>query len=257
MAFLEARDLTKSFGGLTALSSVNFTVREGEIFGLIGPNGAGKSTCFNLLTGFYRPTSGQVVFGGREITFMPDYQRAKMGIIRTFQHTSLFSALTVFENVLVGTHCCHGSTLAGALFRTGGFKKDEGQLRLKVQQILEFVELKEKYSQPATSLSYGEQRKLEIAIALAGDPKLLLLDEPAAGMNPTESMKLMDLIKALQSQGITILLVEHYMKLVMGVCDRIVVLNYGEKIAEGTPREVRSNEEVIRVYLGSRAKIPA
>jgi len=257
MVFLEVRDLTKTFGGLTALSNVSFDVREGEIFGLIGPNGAGKSTCFNLLTGFYRPTSGRVVFGGREITYKPDYERAGMGIIRTFQHTSLFSALTVFENILIGTHCCRNSSLGGALFRTRKFREDEGRLRLKVERILDIVGLTEKSRLPATSLSYGEQRKLEIAIALAGDPKLLLLDEPAAGMNPTESMKLMDLIKNLQSQGLTILLVEHYMKLVMGICDRIVVLNYGEKIAEGTPREVRSNEEVIRVYLGSRAKVPA
>ncbi|MEW6275183.1 MAG: ABC transporter ATP-binding protein [Bacillota bacterium] len=257
MAFLEVRDLTKSFGGLTALNKVSFAVQEGEVFGLIGPNGAGKSTCFNLLTGFLKPTSGRIVFNGEEVTSLPDYARARMGIIRTFQHTSLFSGLSVFENVLIGTHCCHRSTLGGALFRTKNFLKDEQQLRAKVEQILDFVELKEKKDLPAGSLSYGEQRKLEIAIALAGDPKLLLLDEPAAGMNPAESRKLMELIKALQSRGITILLVEHYMQLIMGVCDRIAVLNYGVKIAEGTPQEVRNNEEVIRVYLGSRTKIPA
>jgi len=252
LALLQVENLTKEFGGLKALNSVCFDVSEGEILGVIGPNGAGKTTCFNLLTGYYLPTAGKVVFKGEEVTNLPDYKRALYGIVRTFQHTNLFPKLTVFDNILIGCQRQHKSTLADALLRRKKFYSDEELLKAEVKRVLAFIGMQEMADMNAENLSYGDQRKLEIAIALAANPEILLLDEPAAGMNPSESAGLLKLIKEIQKLGITTVLVEHDMKLVMNICERIIVLNYGVKIAEGTPYEIRNNPQVVEVYLGKR-----
>ncbi len=242
---LSTTELTAQFGGLTAVDRVNLTVEEGSVTGLIGPNGAGKTTAFNMISGFLTPTSGSVNFAGRGITGLAPHRLAKLGMSRTFQHTSIFANLTVRENILVGMHL----KIAQPFFRTlaGRIKPvDEDAVR----GILDLLELADKAEIQAGSLPYGDQRKLEIAIALAVGPRLLLLDEPAAGMNPEEAMRLVGVIRMVQKRGITVLLVEHNMRLVMGVCDRIHVLEHGRKIAEGTPAEIAANPRVIEVYLG-------
>jgi branched-chain amino acid transport system ATP-binding protein len=243
-------DVTLKFGGLVALDQVSFEIREGEILGLIGPNGAGKTTCFNITTGVYRPTSGQVLFQGRRLTKLKRHQITKLGIARTFQNIRLFGTMTALENVLVGTDAQHKTGLASALLRLPRHRREEDQGHGRAMELLRFMGLEKSADELAANLSYGDQRRLEIARAMATGPKLLCLDEPAAGFNPAEKVKLMELIRRVRDQGFTILLIEHDMRLVMGVTDRIVVLEFGRKIAEGVPAEIRDNPAVIAAYLG-------
>lgn len=247
---LETRNLTIAFGGLIAVKKVNFKIYQEEILSLIGPNGAGKTTFLNLLTGFLKPQGGSIIYEGSNIESLSPFAITYRRILRTFQHTALFLNLTVYQNVLTGFHSKTKSGLLGSFFNSASFRKEEQDCKKKALDILIMLEMEKQAEVLAKNLPFGNQRKLGIAIALAGDPKLLLLDEPAAGMNPDESMRLMDLIKELKRWGITVLLVEHDMKVVMGISDRVFVLNHGEKIAEGTPTEIAHNEDVIRVYLG-------
>ncbi|GAA3650483.1 ABC transporter ATP-binding protein [Nocardioides ginsengisoli] len=249
-ALLEVDHVTLKFGGLTALDDVSFEIREGEILGLIGPNGAGKTTCFNVMTGVYRPTSGQVRFDGTPLTKMKRYKITKLGIARTFQNIRLFKSMTVIENVLVGADAHSKVGFWDALLRTPRYRRTEGEARARAAELLELVGIKARHDELASNLSYGDQRRLEIARAMATGPKLLCLDEPAAGFNPAEKVKLMELIRKVRDAGYTVLLIEHDMRLVMGVTDRIVVLEFGQKIAEGTPAEIRDNPAVIAAYLG-------
>jgi len=250
MPLLEVRDLTVHFGGLAAVNEVTFDVEAGEVLGLIGPNGAGKTTCFNLITGLLRPDKGRVAFQGRDITAVPPHVIARQGLMRTFQKTSLFPRLSVLENVMIGQQARLEPRVWPALLRTPGHRREMAAVRQRAGEVLAFLEMAPLRDAPAASLAYGDQRRLAIAIALAGRPALLLLDEPAAGMTPAESRRLMDLIGQIRAGGVTVLLVEHDMKVVMGICERIVVLDYGRKIAEGKPQEIRRDPEVIRVYLG-------
>jgi branched-chain amino acid transport system ATP-binding protein len=250
MADLELKDLTIQFGGLVALQDLSFHVAGEEIVALIGPNGAGKTTAFNIITGFLSPTYGHVMYTGEEIVRLPPHQIASKGLIRTFQKTNIFSSVSVFEGVMMGRHCRTKSGFLKIILNTQSVQTEEERSKEKVEAILEFVGLAHRRDEMARNLSSGEQRLLEIAVALAGEPNLLLLDEPATGMNPSEKERVMALIKKIRSNGITVLLVEHDMGLVMGISDRIVVLNYGKKIAEGKPREIQENEEVVRAYLG-------
>jgi branched-chain amino acid transport system ATP-binding protein len=249
-AFLETESLTIFFGGLGALKEVSFQIRKEEILSLIGPNGAGKTTLLNLLTGFLKPQQGSIRFKGETITGLSPFSIAYKGILRTFQNISLFPKLTVLQNVLTGFHCKTQGGLFGSILNTSSFKKEEKEIVDSAREILRKLDMERQTEILARNLPYGDQRKLGIAISLAGGPELLLLDEPAAGMNPDESLGLMNTIKGLKQSGITILLVEHDMKVVMGISERIIVLNHGEKIAEGTPQEISKDEDVIRVYLG-------
>ncbi len=247
---LEVDNVTLRFGGVTALDEVSFHINEGEILGLIGPNGAGKTTCFNVTTGVYQATSGEVRFEGRSLTGRKKYQITRLGIARTFQNIRLFNVMTALENVLVGADAQSKTGLISALFRLPRQRDEETQAHEDAMDLLRFMGLENKADELAANLSYGDQRRLEIARAMATKPRLLCLDEPAAGFNPAEKQKLMDLIKKVRDRGFTVLLIEHDMKLVMGVTDRIVVLEFGRKIAEGPPAEIRDNPAVIAAYLG-------
>jgi branched-chain amino acid transport system ATP-binding protein len=247
---LEVDDVTIKFGGLTALDSVTFDIREGEILGLIGPNGAGKTTCFNVMTGVYQATSGQVRFDGTPLVNLKRHKITRLGIARTFQNIRLFKSMTVLENVMVGADTHSKVGFFEALLRLPRHRRTEEAALARSRELLEIVGIKAREDELAANLSYGDQRRLEIARAMATGPKLLCLDEPAAGFNPAEKQRLMELIRRVRDEGYTVLLIEHDMRLVMGVTDRIVVLEFGRKIAEGSPAEIRDNPAVIAAYLG-------
>lgn len=247
---LRVEGLTVEFGGLAALDDVSFEIRRGEILGLIGPNGAGKTTCFNAITGVYRPTRGKVTFDQASLGKLKQHKITRRGIARTFQNVRLWGEMTALENVCVGTDARHKTSVFGGIFRTPRHYREERDAVDRGMALLEFVGIGPRAAEKASNLPYGDQRRLEIARALATEPKLLCLDEPAAGFNPSEKSALMGLIQKIRDDGYTILLIEHDMRLVMGVTDRIVVLEFGRKIAEGTPGEVRDNPAVVAAYLG-------
>jgi ABC-type branched-subunit amino acid transport system ATPase component len=247
---LDVDRLTIKFGGVIALDDVSFDIKPGEILGLIGPNGAGKTTAFNVITGVYQATSGTVTFDGTVLRKKKRYQITKLGIARTFQNIRLFPSMTALDNVLVGADAHSKVGILRAIFRTPYFRRTERESRDEARALLKFVGVDGRAEEFSTNLSYGDQRRLEIARALATRPKLICLDEPAAGFNPAEKQRLMQLIRDIRDAGNTVLLVEHDMKLVMGVCDRIVVLEFGKKVAEGTPAEIQANPVVIAAYLG-------
>jgi branched-chain amino acid transport system ATP-binding protein len=247
---LRLEQVTKRFGGLVAVDAVSFEVRKGEVFALIGPNGAGKTTLFNCITGLFAPSDGSILFEGADITGSRPHQAAALGIARTFQNIRLFEYMTALDNVRVGQHCRMHAKLWDALFKTPGERREEQEVTDRAMELLAFVGIQRHAHNYARNLPYGQQRRLEIARALATRPRLLLLDEPAAGFTPQEKVELMGLVEKILDQGITVFLIEHDMRVVMGASQRIAVLDHGEKIAEGTPEEVRGNRRVIEAYLG-------
>jgi branched-chain amino acid transport system ATP-binding protein len=254
MALLELTGLTKRFGGLTAVNKLNLSVREKEILGLIGPNGAGKSTVFNTISGVHAPTSGRVVFRGEDVTRLPPHAIARKGIVRTFQATTLFHDYSLLDNVRIARHLRLRAGVWASLLHTPGYRAEEADNAGRAEALLEIVGLRELGGELAKNLPHGHQRALGVAIAMASDPILLMLDEPLTGMNREEAGAMARIIRRIRGRGITIILVEHDMRAVMDLCDRIAVLNYGNKIAEGSPEEIRENREVIEAYLGTEAR---
>jgi len=247
---LEVQDLAVRFGGVAALGGVTFEVKPGTITSLIGPNGAGKTTAFNVITGFLRPARGRVLYEGGPLTGLRPFQVAERGIVRTFQKTNVFPQVFVFDNVMIGLHLRGRAGLVSILLGDRKVREEEAELATLAEGILAFVGLAHRRDEVASALPYGEQRLLELAIALAARPRLLLLDEPVSGMNPAEKTTVMDLIRRVRGQGVTILLVEHDMRLVMGISDQVIVLHHGQVIAQGVPAEIQSDAQVIRAYLG-------
>jgi len=251
MALLEIKNVSKYFGGLAALSGFDMEVNEGEIKGLIGPNGSGKTTLYNVISGVYRPTSGSIIYQGEDISSLPSSTIAKKGLVRTFQHTALFMDFTVLQNISVGRHLHASENIFGVVGNTAATRKVEKESLKKAEEIVDFMELSHLKDELAVNLPHGYMRALGVGVALATEPKLLMLDEPVTGMNPTEKSHMLALIKRIREQGISVLIVEHDMKTVMGLCDNITVLCFGKKLAEGVPKDILANDAVIEAYLGS------